>query len=588
MGPALDGSLKPDVVAPFCWVGPASLVRTRSSPAADAPPKDDARTVEVPAGYEATCGTSYGGPSVGGAIALLLSAARQSGIHASARDLEDSLVATARPVPGARAMEQGGGIVDVGAAWELLRHRTQGNGGCLEVRVPPSAGDAASSDAKGIFEREGWRPGQSGTRTMFLTRRCGPQAPQRFSIAWREGADSFASPDEVTLPLGREVGLPIRISPLAAGLHTGLVRIAGPVTGAHKDVPVTIVVAEDMRPGASLKLEGVRGWGGTTSHFFRIPRGTPSVTFTSALTACNQPFRIGTPTGQFAGFIMPGPNGPATMTVHAPEPGVWEVQPGTNPTDGRVHGRDEDPRCHADLPYRVDVVLNRVVLANVSRNPPAAVLRNDGPSLQGFVSRSLATEVRTYTVPQGGPGRPFAMFDVEVTKGISSLDISLAGPGSDTAPLFLYWCGNRSCDALGDDWPEGTGVAAPGQRRWLYIPDAQKGRWRVVVGLQPTLRQPPLRLTVRRAGDRFGRVSVLDSPAHREPGESWTLPLRIESKGEICSECRLQAQLLVQRSDALRPARVGESYATRSSLIPWQARLPASVIYVPLDGLSKG
>jgi subtilisin family serine protease len=65
-------------------------------------------------------GTSMACPTTAGAVACLLGAARQEGLTVHWGMVKRALIAGARPVPGLELLAQGGGLVDVAGAWEIL------------------------------------------------------------------------------------------------------------------------------------------------------------------------------------------------------------------------------------------------------------------------------------------------------------------------------------------------------------------------------------------------------------------------------------------------------------------------------------
>ena len=66
-------------------------------------------------------GTSMAAPQATGAAALLLSAAKQAGVQKHSDQLRQAMNSSARFLPFYGAHEQGNGLINVGAAWDLLK-----------------------------------------------------------------------------------------------------------------------------------------------------------------------------------------------------------------------------------------------------------------------------------------------------------------------------------------------------------------------------------------------------------------------------------------------------------------------------------
>src|SRR5262249_13430166 len=113
-GPRDDGGFKPDLLAP---VG-GTYADLQGSPRSTLPGGH-----KLPPGYAGnwTLGTSFAAPTAAGAAALLISAAKQSGVAYDAERIRWALTSTAQFLPGYQACEQGHGLIDVGAAWEALK-----------------------------------------------------------------------------------------------------------------------------------------------------------------------------------------------------------------------------------------------------------------------------------------------------------------------------------------------------------------------------------------------------------------------------------------------------------------------------------
>lgn len=118
-------------------------------------------------------GTSMASPQAAGVLALLIGRA-----HAEKRGWTPGLVkralrATARPLPGYSSLEQGAGVIDVGAAWEVL------------AKLAPVAGAAGTATATASDARRevaAWRvstpvPGRPGATAPVSYWRVGRYLP---------------------------------------------------------------------------------------------------------------------------------------------------------------------------------------------------------------------------------------------------------------------------------------------------------------------------------------------------------------------------------------------------------------------------
>ncbi len=111
-GPAEDGALKPQIIAPGAAVSSVPTWQV-GQPVVG--------TYTLPPGYGMFNGTSMAAPQSAGAAALLLSAARARGFTRSAAQLRNAFNSTARFIPGYTAADQGNGLIDVSRAWDLYK-----------------------------------------------------------------------------------------------------------------------------------------------------------------------------------------------------------------------------------------------------------------------------------------------------------------------------------------------------------------------------------------------------------------------------------------------------------------------------------
>lgn len=343
-GPRADGGMNPTVVAPACALAPVPSV---NYPWAER----ETRGVFVPPyGYGANCGTSYAAPMAAGAAALLVSAAKQRGIPYDAASLREALVATARPIPGYAAADQGAGLIDVGRAWDYLRAHAAlypDPPPNIEVTAPVrtvlSAELAGSGTGTGLYEREGWAAGDTGTRVIEFTRMTGAAEAQRFDVRWVYDDGTFESAPTVTLPLRTPVPLSLRIRP-RAGPHSSYIELVDPATHrVVQRVMATVIAAElpARAPGQQLVHQGLVPWLGSASTFVTVPPGTRRLDLTLAIGGRGRlQLRYYDPTGSrypstgaapdsavipwdsvARGYVSSG----LRRAIPYPEPGTWEI-----------------------------------------------------------------------------------------------------------------------------------------------------------------------------------------------------------------------------------------------------------------------
>ena len=151
-GPALDGALKPDFLAPVFRLAADVLVNDGRLTL----PRNEPSTL-LPPGYMISCCTSASSPYAAGVIALLLSAAKQEGRVYSVDTLGRALRASAQFLPDVPAHQQGSGVLDVRAAWDALHDGVELPRIQIVAPISHALADYSASGrfGSGLFEREG-------------------------------------------------------------------------------------------------------------------------------------------------------------------------------------------------------------------------------------------------------------------------------------------------------------------------------------------------------------------------------------------------------------------------------------------------
>jgi hypothetical protein len=321
-GPREDGGLKPSIVAPGAAVSSIPMWQ-KGSPVPG--------TYPLPPGYGMFNGTSMASPQAAGAAALLVSAAKQTGVQWKPDQLRLAILSSARYLPAYGAHEQGNGLFQVGAAWDLLKQNlkiTQFRS-FAPVNTILSQFLAIPNFGSGIYEREGWAPGQSAVRNIILVRTSGPKPAATFSLSWVGNDGTFSSPSSVSLGLNAPALVQVAIRPASGGVHSAILNVDDPSTpGVDYQVLNTIVVADDITAttGFATARPGSADLFDKTSFFFRVPAGVPA--FQASVAGVSGRVRIsrfhpyGLPLDLTAGFQT---GGTQTRLVQNPTPGVWEI-----------------------------------------------------------------------------------------------------------------------------------------------------------------------------------------------------------------------------------------------------------------------
>ena len=217
-GPSADGALKPDLAAPgMSWVARPRLAR--------------AGDPGLP-GYERAIGTSLATPIAAGSALLLISAARQSGIPAHADQLRIAMFSGARWVSGLPVNAQGRGVFATNGAYARLAQKPKPV--AIDVAAPVenafSMAGYVPEQGPGMYLREGWTAGQSGQRTVNLTRQTGGDRSITYNLSLTGDDGTFSVPATVSLAKGIATGVHVGITPSANGAHSAILNVDDPLS----------------------------------------------------------------------------------------------------------------------------------------------------------------------------------------------------------------------------------------------------------------------------------------------------------------------------------------------------------------------
>ncbi len=534
-GPMGNGALKPDIISPSNYVSTAQgFVDGRALPG----------LFELPPGYTIAGGTSTATPTAAGAVALLISGAKQAGLRYDPYMIKWAVTRGARWVPHIEAYKQGNGVVNVSGAWGVLTSLNEG-GTMVDitsraaVRHPYSHVLPTPHEGVGIYERSGWERGDRRERTITFTRTSGPREAMTFEARWDgNGHGTYSSPRSVTLPLNTPVEFPVTVAPEEYGVHTAHLTLHHPrVTGYAYRTLATVVAPRPLTAanGFADEVEVVVPRPGITSRFFLVPEGTQTLLVDVGWKDRAVSLAVSAPdTRQVRGRPIPRDNGVAHV-VTDPMPGVWEIRltdvEDTRTFDWQQAKKDEPvPPTPATLSVSaLAVEVAALARAGTTTDDDA---RLDGPGGQpaaevritnrmaGFTGGATSTAVgsarrETVEIAHGDQ----RVFDVEVLPGSDALVAELghvADPGADL-DLYLFDCTDeeKGCQAARVD---GDPVGADR----VFVADPDAGAWRIVVDAfdvpADTTSFGYLDVVVNPA---YGAINTTDLPQEREPGDRW-------------------------------------------------------------------
>ena len=455
-GPRVDGGFKPDVIAPAATVAANFGIAEYLLP----PP------FQLPPGYSSGAGTSYSCPMVAGAAALLISAAKQSGVPYDADKIAWALKTSARYLPGVAAHEQGNGLVNVAAAWDALKRAPAHVAISSSVRINVAVGPylKTPNHGPGIFEREGWQAGQSGKRTIMFTRASGRPEPTDYVVRWTGNDGSFSSATKLRLPLNKPVPFRVAINVKTSGLHSAILNLDDMTSGARSVYQVmnTVIAAEQFRASENftVRREGTAEYPGYTSYFFNVPANASAFKIDVKIQQGTIKLRFMRPTGKEFDSPHDTPvrwppeyhtSGSFDRIIADPEPGVWQVI--VENESLRVPGDSEARRAR----FHITATLYGV----------------ESGARAGHPTTSLGSAFSTRTIMASGSAP--VIYDIDVPPGVDTLRARIDGPLAKAADvdLYLYLCANE-CELKAFS-------ARSGARERVAVAQPTSGKWKVVI-----------------------------------------------------------------------------------------------------------
>ena len=533
-GPAKNGGFKPNILAP------TMSLTTRPG---FLPGQPYAGTYALPPGYGVGGGTSTSTPFAAGAAALLISAAKQSGVKYDAERLRWAIMSSASYLENYGASEQGAGRFQVGTAWEALKNAPDP----IEIvsRAPVAAALSQylekPNHGAGIFEREGWSAGQSGQRSIVLSRTSGESNPLTFHLRWLGNDGTFSSPTEISLPLNTPVTIPVVINAKTPGVHSAILNLDRPGgASAIYQIMNTIVVAHQFiaRSRFTVTEKAQAEWMKESSWYLNVPAGARALKLDVKIAQGNvMPFLM-RPSGAFYWPLAMKPTPPTeyqgtgtwSRIVPWPDAGVWQLV---------IANKNTSEKARLASPNRAIVEMNATILTTLATQTtkPLELLSGDsnytrdvtftnqlGPFFGGVADLPLGSAFsETATINANSPPR---IFEITIPPGTRTLNARIDGVNEASADLDLYLfdCTNGTCKlkdfSTNDRTNEEVDVADPAAGKWKVFVDPYSVEARTKFIYFDFFSHPA-----------FGGLKSIGKSSYRPSGSTWTerVNVRVEA-----------------------------------------------------------
>jgi len=483
-GPRKDGGFKPNILA---------TTQSLTTFSASRPSETRNGVYTLPPGYGVMGGTSTATPMAAGGAALLISAAKQSGVHHDVDRLRWAIMSSARYLPGYGAYTQGAGLFQVGAAWEALKaaptpvriiSRASVNAALSQYLKEPGRGP-------GVFEREGWSAGQTGERQIAFTRTSGPAPPMTYSLRWIGNDGTFTSQKTIALPLDRSVSLTVTINPKSSGVHSAILSLDEPGGApAVYQVMNTVVAAEQLTATNqfSFKNEGETLWFDSQVYYFNVPAGTLALKADVQIAKGNVFPILLRPSG-VGHYVLADPStksinyqtgGSWSRGVVRPEPGVWQLL-----IDNKSVW--DESRFAAETRARFTV---SIAVLGAEANPAVIVI--DPTERQANYTREVSYKNYFGSFTGGVVNQPLGsafsaqptllagampqVYEINLPSGTAGLSAhaSAASGGAADVDLYLFDCTGKEC--VLKDFSQRAG-----SNEQVEIENPTAGKWKVML-----------------------------------------------------------------------------------------------------------
>jgi subtilase family protein/pre-peptidase len=528
-GPREDGGFKPNAVAPGAAVSSAPLWQAGVG-----------LPYALPPGYQLANGTSMASPQAAGLAAVLVSAANAEGIQHQPAQIRQALMSTARYLDSDRfqAYDQGVGLLDIAAAWDVLQEqpKTASITSSVEVNTILEGFLATPGKGQGIYDREGVTKGQNYTRTYTFRRTSGGGGSTAYNVSWLGNDGTFSSAGSISLPKNVGVQFSVGVAPSEYGAHSAVLRLDDPTNpGIEYQTMNTVIVPYDfVAPDYTASVSGTIDIAQAQHFFFRVPTGVPALKVDmvgggtaagagqlrflrwhpfgqaiddNAVSNCyNPPAAAGCATGS-----------PTSRTSTNPQAGVWEVSVDTR----RTSDADDAPFTLTATILGAAVSPNPDTIASATIGVPVARSYTLTNLFGAFTGRAVGTALGSARIARPTIANLAQQrTDVTIPAGSTSFRATINNASDPAADLdlFVFNCTTGTCVLAGQN-------ADGDSNESVTIANPAAGRWQVLVdGFAVPSGSTQYDYIDVYANPMFGSVAVTDANALRPAGSAWTVP----------------------------------------------------------------
>ncbi len=466
-GPSPDGSFSTDILTPELGITGADCGSDHYTGTAEM--GQIGFRYRLPACYSLGGGTSTATPRAAGAVALLLSAARQQRLKVTPARVKNALTVSARYLPGQPAFRQGSGILQVGEAWNALVEAAS---------KPPFSIVSSTSDlsplypqfwvrpllGKSIYVTRGFHPGDRKQLQMQLAVSGLDAASLSFNLLGNDGTFEITSNQA-----DNEHQVTVFLSAHADSIGNKSAIMEVHARGWKYPVarfPILLVATpspEELRKGIS--LQGKYDMISSDFFVFEPPQGTAAVEIDAEATGDD--LDVGFVTSSNAALTFEPAHGVewATSILNSHRKYILPLQHadivGMKISNDRFSYIPDQP---TQFKFTVRALTRQDMLATV--------VRKDF-TLQVIRQR----ELQTYSIPR----TPLREVNVVVPpQGVDSLVVTFPKPNADQVTLFAtqvyaFTPPYRGRERLWNHYP----VISP--NTLLAIPKPAAGNWKFII-----------------------------------------------------------------------------------------------------------